>query len=206
MNNKFFNLPKEKQNAIINAGYRVFSENNYKNSPMSEIAKEAGISKALLFHYFKNKKEFYLYLYNNIFNLMREIAIEETASTETDFFELFLKHSKYKLKLLQQHEYSLRFIMKTFYEENEEVVRDLIGKNISHTNNSINMILERIDKNKFKDGLDIAQLINIIGWCMEGFWKEKFCNPELDMEEIDAGYEKIIDFFKKSSYKEEYLP
>ena len=205
MNNKFFNLPKEKQNAIINAGYRVFSENNYKNSPMSEIAKEAGISKALLFHYFKNKKEFYLYLYNNIFNLMREIAIEETASTETDFFELFLKHSKYKLKLLEQHEYSLRFIMKTFYEENEEVVRDLIGKNISHTNNSINMILERIDKNKFKDGLDIAQLINIIGWCMEGFWKEKFCNPELDMEEIDAGYEKIIDFFKKSSYKEEYL-
>ena len=29
---------------------------------MSEIATEAGISKSLLFHYFKNKKEFYLYL------------------------------------------------------------------------------------------------------------------------------------------------
>ena len=57
MNDKFFSLPEEKQLAIINAGYRVFSQNSYKKSPMSEIAAEAGISKSLLFHYFKNKRE-----------------------------------------------------------------------------------------------------------------------------------------------------
>ena len=57
MNEKFFSLPTEKQQAIINAGYRVFSQNSYKKSPMSEIAAAAGISKSLLFHYFKNKKE-----------------------------------------------------------------------------------------------------------------------------------------------------
>ena len=62
MNEKFFSLPEEKQQAIINAGYRVFSQNSYKNSPMSEIAEAAGISKSLLFHYFRNKKELYLYL------------------------------------------------------------------------------------------------------------------------------------------------
>ena len=205
MNIKFFNLPKEKQNAILNAGYRVFSENSYKKSPMSEIAKEAGISKSLLFHYFKNKKEFYLYLYNYVFSLMREIAEEEITDTETDFFEIFLHSSKLKCKLLEQHEYSYRFMMKTFYEEDEEVARDLIGKNIIESNNGINDLLGRIDKNKFKDGLDIHQLINVITWCLEGFWKENFCNPNLDMEEIDAGYEKIIEFFKGISYKGEYL-
>ncbi len=57
MNERFFSLPVEKQQAIINAGYRVFSQNSYKNSPMSEIADAAGISKSLLFHYFHNKKE-----------------------------------------------------------------------------------------------------------------------------------------------------
>lgn len=30
MNDKFFTLPEEKQQAIINAGYRVFSQNSYK--------------------------------------------------------------------------------------------------------------------------------------------------------------------------------
>ena len=45
MNEKFFSLPEEKQQAIINAGFRVFSQNTYKKSPVSEIAAEAGISK-----------------------------------------------------------------------------------------------------------------------------------------------------------------
>ena len=205
MNNKFYNLPKEKQDAIINAGFRVFSENSYKKSPMSEIAKEAGISKALLFHYFENKKEFYLHLYNYVFTLMREIAGEEMTETEIDFFEALLLHSKYKHELLKRHAYSLSFMMRTFYEDDEEVAGDIIGKNSTESNNSINLLLERIDKKKFKDGLDIEQLINIIGWCVEGFWKEKFCNPNLDMKEIDEGYEKIIDFFRRNSYKGEYL-
>ena len=64
MNEKFFALPEEKQQRILNAGYRVFSQNSYKKSPMSEIADEAGISKSLLFHYFRNKKELYLFLWD----------------------------------------------------------------------------------------------------------------------------------------------
>ncbi len=52
MNERFYSLPEERQQAILNAGYRVFSRNAYKNSPMSEIAEAAGISKFLLFHYF----------------------------------------------------------------------------------------------------------------------------------------------------------
>ena len=49
MNEKFFALPKEKQNRIINAGFRVFSRNSYRKSPVQEIAEESGISKSLLF-------------------------------------------------------------------------------------------------------------------------------------------------------------
>lgn len=64
VNERFFKLPEARQQAIINAGYRVFSRNSYKNSPMSEIADAAGISKPLLFHYFRNKKELYLFLWN----------------------------------------------------------------------------------------------------------------------------------------------
>lgn len=72
MNERFFSLPAEKQQAIINAGYRVFSQNSYKNSPMSEIADAAGISKSLLFHYFRNKKELYMFLWDKC----AEVTIE----------------------------------------------------------------------------------------------------------------------------------
>ena len=39
MKEKFFALPKQKQNAIINAGYRVFSQNSYKKSPIFHVKK-----------------------------------------------------------------------------------------------------------------------------------------------------------------------
>ena len=64
MNEKFYSLSEEKQQKIINAGFFVFSQNSYKKSPMQEIADSAGISKSLLFHYFQNKKELYLFLWN----------------------------------------------------------------------------------------------------------------------------------------------
>ena len=48
MNSKFYSLPREKQSAILNAGFHVFSQNSYKKSPMSEIADAAGMSP----HYF----------------------------------------------------------------------------------------------------------------------------------------------------------
>ncbi|MDY5997894.1 MAG: TetR/AcrR family transcriptional regulator, partial [Erysipelotrichaceae bacterium] len=56
MNEKFYTLSKEKQDTIINAGFKVFSDNSYKKSPVQQIADEANISKSLLFYYFKDKK------------------------------------------------------------------------------------------------------------------------------------------------------
>lgn len=85
MNQKFFNLSDEKRKRIIDAGYRVFSENKYKKSPMSEIATEAEISKSLLFHYFKNKKELYLYLYDYGVEIIMEEALKEKLFQEKDF-------------------------------------------------------------------------------------------------------------------------
>ena len=64
MNDKFYALSVEKQSQILNAAYKVFATNQYKKAPTSEIVAEAGISKSLLFHYFHNKRELYLFLWN----------------------------------------------------------------------------------------------------------------------------------------------
>lgn len=56
MNGKFFALPQERQEQIINAAYGVFSRNSYKNASMSRLADAGGVSKSLLFHYFLIKK------------------------------------------------------------------------------------------------------------------------------------------------------
>lgn len=52
----FEKLPTEKQYAVLNAAFSCFGRDGYKKTAMSEIASEAGVSKAALFHYFGTKK------------------------------------------------------------------------------------------------------------------------------------------------------
>lgn len=59
---KFLNLPVEKQNIIIDAALKNFAVHGYKKTSISDIASSAGISKAMVFHYFGTKKELYVYL------------------------------------------------------------------------------------------------------------------------------------------------
>ena len=87
MNERFFTLPFEKQQVIINASYRVFYQNSYKNSPMSEIADAAGISKSLLFYYFRNKKELYLFLWDKCAETTIEYLTECGCYGQTGLFE-----------------------------------------------------------------------------------------------------------------------
>lgn len=64
MNEKFLNLSEEKQQKIIDGAIQVFAENDYKHASTDQMAALAGISKGLLFYYFKNKKTLYLFLYD----------------------------------------------------------------------------------------------------------------------------------------------
>ena len=45
MNEKFFDLKREKQDRMINAGLKVFAKYGYRHATTDDIVKEAGISK-----------------------------------------------------------------------------------------------------------------------------------------------------------------
>ena len=55
---KFEELSQEKQRRIIDAGMEVFGRYEYKKANTEDIAVKAGISKGLLFYYFKDRKAF----------------------------------------------------------------------------------------------------------------------------------------------------
>ncbi len=56
MEDRLSSLSEEKKNAVVNAALEVFGTNEYKRASTDLIAAKAGISKGLLFYYFKNKE------------------------------------------------------------------------------------------------------------------------------------------------------
>lgn len=117
MNERFYALPPEKQQAIINADYRVFSQNSYKNSPMSEIAAEAGISKSLLFHYFHNKKELYLFLWDKCAETTIEFLTRYGCYGQTELFESMERGMRAKMEIIRLYPDMGNFTIKAFYEK-----------------------------------------------------------------------------------------
>ena len=173
MNERFFSLPEERQQAIINAGYRVFSRNTYKNSPMSEIARDAGISKSLLFHYFHNKKELYLFLWDKC----AEITIE-----------LLTRYGCYSQAGL--------FTIRAFYEKDPEVNAAVQESYHRYFNLKADKARLNFDPEQFIPGLDIPMMYREMYWASEGYLWEMVQRGDVDMEQMERDFGRLIAFWK----------
>lgn len=121
MNERFFSLPPEKQQRIIDAAFQVFSQSSYKGASMSEIASCSGISKALLFHYFTNKKELYLYLWNASLEMTRKMTSEYRVLETDDFFEMLRRTLLAKCSLMEKYPHISAFSLNAYYEQYPEI-------------------------------------------------------------------------------------
>ena len=207
MNEKFFDLPKEKQNAIINGAMHVFAKYKYKKATTEEIAKEAGISKALLFHYFGNKKGLYLFLYDYAVQKSYEKMKELKNKKDNDFFDKIIDAQNCKVKILLEHPDLMMFLTKVYFEENEDVkgvIKD--GFKNSTVEAKINFF-EDVDLTKFKDDVSPKQVLNIVFWMAEGFMKDKKLEADkpVDLLKLNDEYVAHLEVLRKAFYKEEYL-
>lgn len=196
MNDKFFSLPKEKQEAIVNAGYRVFSRNSYKNSPMSEIASAAGISKSLLFHYFHNKKELYLFLWDKCAETTIEFLTEYGCYGQTDLFESMERGMRAKMEIMRIYPDMGFFAINAFYEKDPEIntaVQESYHKyfNLKADKTRINM-----DKEQFIEGIDVSMMYREMYWASEGYLWEAVQSGNVDIDKIESDFKKLMSFWK----------
>ena len=203
MNEKFFSLPQEKQQAIINAGYRVFSQNSYKNSPMSEIADAAGISKSLLFHYFRNKKELYLFLWNKCAETTIEYLQQYHCYEQKDLFESMYLGMKAKMEIMNPYPHVGAFVMKAFYERDPQVCGDIQASYHKYFNLKSDRTLVNLDPEQFIPGLDIPMMYREMYLASEGYLWEMVQGGNVDMERMERDFMRMIDFWKKLYLRKE---
>lgn len=201
MNDKFFTLPKSKQESIINAGFRVFSQSSYKKSPMSEIADAAGISKSLLFHYFYNKRELYLFLWDKCMEITTNSLKENLSFHSNDLFEMMLKGLKIKADIMRQYPDLGAFVVKSYYEKDSDVCEDIQKLITKYTDFKASPILASLDTEQFIPGLDLQMMYKTMYWASEGYLWEKVQTGGLNADEMEEDFVKIIEFWKKAYTK-----
>ncbi|MCR5502223.1 MAG: TetR/AcrR family transcriptional regulator [Lachnospiraceae bacterium] len=161
MNEKFFDLKKEKQDRMINAALKIFAQNGYAHASTDDIVKEAGISKGLLFHYFTNK----IGLYSFIYDYSTKYTILEMTSTvdisDNDYFGLHLQIENAKVSVMKSYPYMIAFLNSTKNENVLEALNEIADRR--------NVVKEKIDeyfahanRTHLKENTDVAKLDEII--------------------------------------------
>lgn len=207
MFSKFLNLNSEKQEKILNATIREFADKGFEKASTNEIVKEAGISKGILFHYFKNKKNLFLFAYDHFIELcMNEFFIKVDAD-ETDLFIKLRQIASFKLELGHKYPMIFRFFEVAIGEECSEVKSEIEERKKTLIESNYSKIFNNIDLSKFRDGIDVSKSMNIIMWTLDGFGTSELekakasVSKGLDYEKLFTEMDIYLDIFKTSFYK-----
>lgn len=85
---RFEKLAEEKKQLILSVCIEEFSKMGYEKTSTDTITSRAGISKGILFHYFQNKKNLFLYIVDYCRQLIGNRIMDEIQNVATnDFFE-----------------------------------------------------------------------------------------------------------------------
>ncbi|MZK50554.1 MULTISPECIES: TetR/AcrR family transcriptional regulator [Clostridium] len=197
MVSKFLNLDSEKQNRILNAAINEFAEKGYENASTNEIVKKAGISKGLLFHYFKNKKQLFLFLYDYCIDVSMTEFYKKIDLNERDFFVRLRQIHLIKAELLNKYPKMLKFIEVANMEKSSDIENDLNTINKEELESASKRVFDGIDLSKFRYGIDIEKAINVVIWSFQGF------NAKV-LEEAKLSSSKQINYDKAFIEAEAY--
>jgi AcrR family transcriptional regulator len=208
MFSRFLALEDEKRDRIINAAIKEFAQRGYKDASTNEIVKEAGISKGLLFHYFKNKKSLFLFMYDYSIEILNKEFYSKVCLDEKDLFKNFRQMFLLKYELFKKYPGMYDFFISALRKESSEVKNEIGYRYEELYASGMKLIFDSFDYSKFKDGTDIRKTINIIIWSMEGLIKNLgyesttvFTTTKAQFDEILAEVDAYMELLRKCFYK-----
>lgn len=87
-NQTFFNLPKNKHVAVMNAAIDEFSENDYETASIASIVSKSGIARGSFYQYFENKEDLYSYLLELVLKERLSYIIEKQKAEKTNIYNI----------------------------------------------------------------------------------------------------------------------
>lgn len=202
MNEKFFDLKKEKQDRMINGALKVFALNGYAHASTDDIVKEAGISKGLLFHYFVSKLGLYSFVYDYSVRYMMLELSTGVSKEEKNYFKLLSQMKQAQLQVMKTYPYMVLFLNKSCQENVSEALLETEDKR-SVLPEEYARIISQTDLSGFCAGVDPEKLNKTLEYMAEGLLEEHFAGgsfqPEIYYEELM----QYLDMMKKLTWREE---
>lgn len=154
----FEKLPDSRKEQILLVCMDEFIQNGYHNASTNTIVKRLGISKGLLFLYFKNKKNLYLYLVEHLSKYLIKEYFRLFGTSEVLFIDVFNNLGEYYKSLLFDRPEYLLFMLEAFLNSPMEL-RDEVEASHSLAHEQM---FRYLSKEGLRDGIDFELLIDLL--------------------------------------------
>ena len=199
MNEKFFDLKREKQDRIINAAMKVFALCGYDHASTDEMVKEAHISKGLLFHYFGSKQGLYVFLYDYCVRFATLEINRNVGREETDYFRLQEQLLDAWADAMRQYPFIRLFLMGAETEEAKDVAEEISAKRKTFAQ-LLREVENRADAAAFREGVDVKRITAIVRYTIAGLLRDADKDREAWPERFLANARIHLDVLKSIAY------
>lgn len=185
-----FKKDKQTEKRILESAKKIFHRKGFSGTRMQEIADNAGINKAMLHYYFRNKQK----LFDAIFiEGVEKIfpKIKELLSVQMPLFEKIRFFVKSYITLLQENYYLPNFIINEV-NQNPNLLVELISKSKAFILEKFySDVVEAKKKNLIID-VDFPMLVtNIVSLCIFPILAKPFLTVVLGLNENE--YQEFIE-------------
>jgi AcrR family transcriptional regulator len=196
---------KDLKHEIIKAAYKAFAKASYRKVSTNDIVDEAGVSKGLLFHYFKNKKSLYLTLYEMAWLIIHKDIFEDFPYEEQDVFERLKYLILRKSQAMQEHKTLTSFIKQVHMNDDKEIAKKRSGMYHAFQQKNYKRVFENIDTSLFKRPDYHDEIFKVVTWTFNKLthdWEKQHAHKETH-EAITILEEELCHytrFFKQYFY------
>jgi AcrR family transcriptional regulator len=113
----------DKREAILAATLRLVSERGFHDAPMSLIAKEAGVSAGIIYHYFANKEDLIHALFiqaKRDFGAAVGAGYDATLPLREQFWRMMSNAARYYLRHPDEAAFMQQYVSSPFYRTQME--------------------------------------------------------------------------------------
>lgn len=181
MNDKFFDLKREKQDRMINGGLKIFAKYGYRHATTDEIVKEAAISKGLLFHYFDNKVGMYVFLMDYSVRFLLLEMSRKVDEKEENFFVIARQLEDAALGVLKNYPYMQAFLEKAFEEICLEALEECEEQKQAYQTR-MERYYNQAKEASLKEGVSLSCVKNMFKYIKKGILMENLAMDTMQPE------------------------
>ncbi len=206
---QFREIREEKKSLLMDVALRLFASEGYHNTTISKIARQAGISKGLIYNYFESKEELLLEIISKSFDEMASYFDPDHDGYLSEAeFELFIRKLFMAIReklpfwrlfyqLLMQKEVRGQFLK--FSESPVNTVQQIYSSSgIKFMDDLSKLIMDYFMRKKDKNtkGYDPILEMYMFIYTIEGFAMVTIYMDEVDKNYYDKTINKIIEMYK----------